>query len=81
MRSESRAAMSEEFVWGHGVKLLQNCCLELKCDGGSHYDVYLIHFFLEIYHIFLDILRTFTGIFLCVLRSEVSFADGGSFLS
>ncbi len=30
------------------------------------------------FHFFL---RTFTGIFLCVLRSEHSFSDGGTFLS
>jgi hypothetical protein len=44
---------------------------------------YLIHFFLEICHNFLEILRTFTGIFLRVLRSEYSFSEsyGGSLLS
>ncbi len=41
---------------------------------------YLIHFYLEICHFFLEILHTFTGIFLSVLRSEVSFSDGGTFL-
>ncbi len=38
-------------------------------------------FFLEICHFFLEILLTFTGIFLSVLRSEVSFSDGGMILS
>ncbi len=42
---------------------------------------YLKHFFLEICHIFLEILRTFTGIFLRLLRSEYSFSVGGTFLS
>ncbi len=42
---------------------------------------YLIHCFLKICHFFIEILRTFSGIFLCVLRSEYSFSDGGTFLS
>jgi hypothetical protein len=42
---------------------------------------YLIHFFLEICHCFLEILRTFTGIFLRLLRSEYSFSVGRTFLS
>jgi hypothetical protein len=42
---------------------------------------YLIRFFLEIYHYFLEILRTFTGIFLRLLRSEYSFSVGGTILS
>ncbi len=43
--------------------------------------LYLIHIFLGIYHFFLEILRTLTGIFLRVLRSECSFSDGGMLLS
>jgi hypothetical protein len=39
---------------------------------------YLIRFFLEIYHFFHEILRTFTGIFLRLLRSEYSFSVGGT---
>jgi hypothetical protein len=35
--------------------------------------MYLIHSFLEIYHFFLEILRTFTRIFLSVLRSKYHF--------
>ncbi len=44
------------------------------CSPKQYLCRYLIHFFLEI-------LRTFTGIFLCVLRSEYSFSVGGTFLS
>ncbi len=46
-------------------------------EGGGVSDT----FFLEICLFFLEILRTFIGIFLCVLRSEYSFSDGGTFLS
>ncbi len=49
--------------------------------SGQSQHLYLIHFSLEICHIFLEILRTFTEIFLRVLRSEYSFSDGGTFLS
>jgi hypothetical protein len=43
--------------------------------------LYLIRFFLEIYHFSLEVLRTFTGIFPSVLRSEVLFSEGGTFQS
>jgi hypothetical protein len=59
-------------------KLLES---QLLPDARRRVFSYLKHFFLEIYHIFLEILRTFTGIFLLVLRSEYSFSDGGAFLS